>query len=100
MIVREYTAPNGVRVRIHDDAYAGASEEELARRRAEVQKAIAHIYDQVREHLAQQAAESAKGDARAEKPEGARSATKGEQTGGLPTCTPAPRYARAGAEKL
>ena len=36
--------------------------------------------------------------ARAETPEGARSATKGEQTEGLPTCTTAPQNARAVAE--
>lgn len=37
--------------------------------------------------------------ARAETPEGARSATKGEQTEGLPTCTTAPQNARAVAEE-
>ena len=37
--------------------------------------------------------------ARAETPEGARSATKGEQTEGLPTCTTAPQNARAVAEQ-
>ena len=36
--------------------------------------------------------------ARADAPEGARSATKGEQTEGLPTCTTAPQNARAVAE--
>ncbi len=36
--------------------------------------------------------------AKAEAPEGARSATKGEQTEGLPTCTTAPQNARAVAE--
>lgn len=36
--------------------------------------------------------------AKAETPEGARSATKGEQTEGLPTCTTAPQNARAVAE--
>lgn len=36
--------------------------------------------------------------AREETPEGARSATKGEQTEGLPTCTTAPQNARAVAE--
>lgn len=36
--------------------------------------------------------------ARADTPEGARSATKGEQTQGLPTCTTAPQNARAVAE--
>lgn len=49
MIVREYTAPNGVVVRIHDDAYAGISREEMARRREQIRQAIVHIYDQVRE---------------------------------------------------
>ena len=44
-------------------------------------------------------AEQAEQAARAETPEGARSATKGEQTEGLPTCTTAPQNARAVAEE-
>lgn len=38
MLVMEYVTQNGVKVRIHDDAYAGCSEEELQRRREEIQR--------------------------------------------------------------
>ena len=40
-VVREGITSNGVRYRIHDDAYADASPEELARRRAAA-NAVAH----------------------------------------------------------
>lgn len=40
-VVREGTTSSGVRYRIMDDAYAGASAEEIARRRAHANR-IAH----------------------------------------------------------
>lgn len=39
-IVREIITSNGVHVRIHDDCYAGVSEEELARRKRRLAEAI------------------------------------------------------------
>ncbi len=38
MLVMEYTTKSGVKLRVHDDAYAGCSEEELQRRRVEIQR--------------------------------------------------------------
>lgn len=38
MLVKQYVTKNGVKVNIHDDAYAGCSEEELQRRREEIQR--------------------------------------------------------------
>ena len=54
-IVREITAPNGVRMRVHDDCYAGISAEELARRKRQISEAILRIdYNwQLREMAAQ-----------------------------------------------
>lgn len=42
-VVREYVTPNGVHVRIHDDCYAGISEEELARRKQRISETILRV---------------------------------------------------------
>ena len=42
-IVQEFISPGGAHVTIHDDAYAGISEEERQRREAEFYKVVARI---------------------------------------------------------
>ena len=62
-IVRDYIAPNGVRVRVDDDCYAGISEEELARRKREVSEAILAIDRAVQlREMAEMAAEGQRKD--------------------------------------
>lgn len=57
-IVKDYIAPNGVRVRVDDDCYAGISAEELARRKREVSEAILAIDRSVQlREMAEMAAE-------------------------------------------
>lgn len=73
-IVKDYIAPNGVRVRVDDDCYAGISAEELARRKREVSEAILAIDRavQLREMAEREDREDKKGPASVAAPAGQR----------------------------
>lgn len=53
MVVMEFTSRSGVRVQVCDDAYAGISEEEEARRRRQISEAINRINDSLRRRAAE-----------------------------------------------
>ena len=57
-LVREFTTPSGVRVRIMDDAYARCTPEELAERHREVRR----VLNEIAYSIARRAAERGQAD--------------------------------------
>lgn len=60
-VVMTYTTPKGTRIEFCDDAYAGCSEEELRRRKEEIQRTAWYCW--ARLHEARRAKERAAADA-------------------------------------
>ncbi len=50
-VVKEFKAPNGVTVRIHDDAYAGCSREEILARQKRAAREIYRIAERIYDRL-------------------------------------------------